>query len=800
MQAPIQSVAADLVAGTICGIGLAAGFWSAVLQPIPTDVVAISFLLLAANCGRLRLRLPGLRTISLEFPIVLGALLLYGLGAAVLLAPVARLIRRVPFPPGHTRDLCVDVAGVAIRTALAGGLYLWIRDSGALGAGTVLFGLAAYGLVERGLGALVDRKICGAMGPPALSAYPTELARATLVVVAGGAAALLLEAVMEHPSLRLYLVAIPLTLWVHDARRLLAGLLDGNRGLRLRNRMRLGTLARALARAAAHARGSDEALPSSIQRCCVALGERLGLSRVEREAVGYASLLVDVGAIVTEQRDGGDNGGDGGDDEMRGRKLRPVAGADLVESLSFPEPTALYVRHSRERWDGLGYPDRLSEDRIPLGSRIVAAATWYHQHAPVGDRRSEAGVASALTREAGARLDPDVVDALLDQLDEINDGAAPPNRPARLRSSVDVGTPPETFATAEDELRTLYEVSRVTDYSLPIDERLALMADRLHALIPFRDLALYLREGPDDALRARYVSGPTAHRLKNRRLSAGQGATGRAFVNQRATVACLEPAVVGTDSRDAGGAVETISRPENEVTISAPLVADGHCQGCLTLHAVDATTETDPVLRTLTMVAAQLARVLEPSAHGRPTAPEGLSDPLTGLPDARYFRLELERRVGESRNGPEPGFGILAFRVRGIPRLLENGGVAVVETTLIEIARALAGGCRVNDTLTRFGHDLFLVLTSTHRSGALIACWKRLLQTVRLRPIAALDAIRLEQPLVAAHASFPEDGRDDEALLATLESRLAQAIDHGRNVVPFESERERLSSGQRRFG
>ena len=32
------------------------------------------------------------------------------------------------------------------------------------------------------------------------------------------------------------------------------------------------------------------------------------------------------------------------------------------------------MRSSHERWDGTGYPDRLGEQEIPVGARIVAVA------------------------------------------------------------------------------------------------------------------------------------------------------------------------------------------------------------------------------------------------------------------------------------------------------------------------------------------------------------------------------------------------------------------------------------------
>jgi response regulator RpfG family c-di-GMP phosphodiesterase len=35
------------------------------------------------------------------------------------------------------------------------------------------------------------------------------------------------------------------------------------------------------------------------------------------------------------------------------------------------------VRHSHERFNGMGYPDGLSGDKIPIGARIVAVADSY---------------------------------------------------------------------------------------------------------------------------------------------------------------------------------------------------------------------------------------------------------------------------------------------------------------------------------------------------------------------------------------------------------------------------------------
>ena len=52
----------------------------------------------------------------------------------------------------------------------------------------------------------------------------------------------------------------------------------------------------------------------------------------------------------------------------------PVAGVDLLKDVEFPWDILPMVRSHHERWDGAGYPDRLSGESIPLDARILAVA------------------------------------------------------------------------------------------------------------------------------------------------------------------------------------------------------------------------------------------------------------------------------------------------------------------------------------------------------------------------------------------------------------------------------------------
>jgi response regulator RpfG family c-di-GMP phosphodiesterase len=74
---------------------------------------------------------------------------------------------------------------------------------------------------------------------------------------------------------------------------------------------------------------------------------------------------------------------------------------------------ARVIRSHHERWDGNGYPDRLSEESIPLGARIFSVVDSLDA---MTDRRpyrapvSWDAAAEEICRCRGAQFDPDVVD------------------------------------------------------------------------------------------------------------------------------------------------------------------------------------------------------------------------------------------------------------------------------------------------------------------------------------------------------------------------------------------------------
>lgn len=108
-------------------------------------------------------------------------------------------------------------------------------------------------------------------------------------------------------------------------------------------------------------------------------------------------------------------------DELEGDDLAawreyPARSAAYVELGAGPEVAAA-IRAHREHVDGTGVPDGLVGIDIPIGARVVAVARRIE--ALVRDGAAPERLASELQARAGTELDPDVVAAAVDVLDEL---------------------------------------------------------------------------------------------------------------------------------------------------------------------------------------------------------------------------------------------------------------------------------------------------------------------------------------------------------------------------------------------
>jgi HD-GYP domain-containing protein (c-di-GMP phosphodiesterase class II) len=145
------------------------------------------------------------------------------------------------------------------------------------------------------------------------------------------------------------------------------------------------------------------------------IAKTLGLSEKLCERIKMACTLHDVGKIGIPDYILG-KPEKLSDSEFEIIKTHPTKSEQLLKSVKGLREEAKWVRHHHERWDGLGYPDRLAKEQIPLPSRIIAIADIYEaltSDRPYRKAYSKEEALEMIKQMSGTVLDPRVVDAFL---------------------------------------------------------------------------------------------------------------------------------------------------------------------------------------------------------------------------------------------------------------------------------------------------------------------------------------------------------------------------------------------------
>ena len=139
----------------------------------------------------------------------------------------------------------------------------------------------------------------------------------------------------------------------------------------------------------------------------------LGLDARAREMVARAAELHDIGKMAAPEEILAE-AGPLAPPEMDVLRRHTLTGEAMIGAAPTLRPVAVLVRASHERWDGLGYPDGLRGEAIPLGARIVAVCDAYsamREDRPYGHVLTELDALTELRRCAGTQFDPRVVRA-----------------------------------------------------------------------------------------------------------------------------------------------------------------------------------------------------------------------------------------------------------------------------------------------------------------------------------------------------------------------------------------------------
>jgi diguanylate cyclase (GGDEF)-like protein/putative nucleotidyltransferase with HDIG domain len=467
----------------------------------------------------------------------------------------------------------------------------------------------------------------------------------------------------------------------------------------------------------------------------VGIGELLGLSSDEINALRTGALLHDIGKLGVPDHIL-NKPGRLTPAELEKMKIHATVGAAILEKVKFPYPVVPTVKYHHEAWDGSGYPEGLKKEEIPLTARIIAVADAYdtlrgarpfRESVPREDARRFLLVGS------GVQFDPKIVDIFLRNLKQFEveieyqglsyefdaetselymgvDGVAEANQGYV-----------EQIKRANREVFALYELAKVFSASLNLQDTLSLFVKKVGELMPFDTCAVYLLDKDPEYATIQYVEGVNSGALKDKRIKAGEGATGYAL-RKRQALYNVNPALdFSFDQLE--------SMQSYTAMASLPLIANEKLIGAISLYSCDLESYEDEHMRLLETVSRIASDAISKSLQHAETATHALTDPMTNLPNARSLQLHFENEAARtSRSGSE--FQLIMLDLDGFKKVNDTFGHKVGDMLLKEISKVMRAELREYDFLARYAGDEFVAIIPDTTAAAMEELCERMEKAV----------------------------------------------------------------------
>lgn len=513
------------------------------------------------------------------------------------------------------------------------------------------------------------------------------------------------------------------------------------------------------------------------------LGKLLGVAPNEHEALKAGALLHDIGKLAVPEYIL-NKPGKLTTAEFARMRIHPTVGGDILTRVNFPYPVEDIVRYHHERWDGSGYPMGLKCDSIPLVARIIAVVDFYDSTRcdrpfRVGMKREES--LALLHSMSATAFDPEIVAMFIAHLDEFDRLNSPQDLSEQIASDEPVSAEDnhnddgETSGTlalansnagfrsiveAHQEVLKLHEIAQTIGSSLSLQDTLALVSNKLGAIVPFDTCVIFLVDEKSGDAYTAHVLGDHSRAFEERGLRIGDGISGWAIASGR-TISSSSP------QTDLLGISEEVAL-EIKHALVAPLNREEGAFGAITLYSKTKDPYTTEHVRLIEAVSHYASSALNNALTFERTRECALIDQITDLPNARSFHVTLEQRIAECQRlkNREP-ITVMSIDIDDFKQLNDAFGHAIGDSLLCSVSAVIKNQLRQMDTLARYDGDEFTAILpmASPKTSFLIA--ERIQTAVNNHRFLANSNQEIEIGISIGIASHPEDGDTSEQLLSS---------------------------------
>ncbi len=504
-----------------------------------------------------------------------------------------------------------------------------------------------------------------------------------------------------------------------------------------------------------------------VREYAVGVATRLGITGGDLEAIRAAALLHDIGKIgIPEQillkR------GKLSASEFEIIKSHVAMGVAILEQVDFPWPVVPIVRGHHERWDGLGYPDGLCGEQIPLGARILSLVDMYD--ALTSDRPYRRAVRQEqaldmIRANAGTQFDPELTKIFIKSLPEMDAAIEQlaQDAPAEKPSVVEILAQRVASLQVAQLDQPLSEEEFLQELNaLPIASRGApmLSADLVDAIkphIPFSTLVLYVVNQERRTLTPISVEGDWRELFDGLEIHLGEGMSGYVATTGRSVINVAA-------GMDLSRRVRPGENLELSSALAAPIVVGGKTLGVLAAYHSSYSVYRELHGDRLQLLAQFLSQsdpyalVLEAQSRAF------VNDPVTGLPSCVNLLQFLHSQVTIAQTREEE-FAVLVIGESATSRHTEES----LRRSRTGLAAHLRDALREGDFVAHTADgDFAVVLPRCNQIDAAVIS-DRIVAHCRTRSHAGTQS-----QVVYGLAAYPADGANGKSLLEAAARRMVE--------------------------
>lgn len=160
-----------------------------------------------------------------------------------------------------------------------------------------------------------------------------------------------------------------------------------------------------------------------VTRWAVALAKSIGVTGEDLEFIRKGAMLHDIGKLAIPDSIL-NKPGPLTPEEWTVMREHSMHGYELLAPIEQLKPILDIPHYHHERWDGLGYPEKLSGEAIPLSARIFCLVDVYDallSKRPYKPAMTESEVKEIIRFQRGKQFDPNIADHFLTHFEEIKE-------------------------------------------------------------------------------------------------------------------------------------------------------------------------------------------------------------------------------------------------------------------------------------------------------------------------------------------------------------------------------------------